>query len=231
MILLKIIFLKMPVPVSRVYIYQSFSPPQATWLSKSGLLARPMAAICLLGLWGIGIPAAQASLANPDANLYTNIESRYQSTSFEQFFATIQSGADSNLTPASNTDFASIASAALPGVGGTNSSDDKGRKLLGGAMIASGIVVALFVGAVIVAANRNANCCTHETPPPPPPPPPPTPPTPPKCPVDCTPPPETPPETPPTPAPAPLPLLGVGLSLAWSRKFRNRMTKVPRQLA
>jgi hypothetical protein len=25
--------------------------------------------------------------------------------------------------------------------------------------------------------------------------------------------------------------LGVGLSLAWSRKFRNRMTKVPRQLA
>jgi len=207
MILLEIIFLKMPVPVSRVYIYQSSSPPQATWLSKSGLLARPMAAICLLGLWGIGIPAAQASLANPDANLYTNIESRYQSTSFEQFFATIQSGADSNLTPASNTDFASIASAAVPGVGGTNSSDDKGHKLLGGAMITSGIVVALFAGAVIVAANRNTNCCccTSKVPPPS--------------------------KTPPTPAPAPLPLFGVGLTLAWSRKFRNRMTKVPRQLA
>jgi len=212
----------MPVPVSRVYIYQSSSPPQATWLSKSGLLARPMAAICLLGLWGIGIPAAQASLANPDANLYTNIESRYQSTSFEQFFATIQSGADSNLTPASNTDFASIASAAVPGVGGTNSSDDKGHKLLGGAMIASGIVVALFAGTVIVAANRNTNCCccTSKVPPPPsktPPPP------------SKTPPPPS--NTPPTPAPAPLPLFGVGLTLAWSRKFRNRMTKVPRQLA
>jgi len=225
MILLEIIFLKMPVPVSRVYIYQSFSPPpQATWLSKSGLLARPMAAICLLGLWGIGIPAAQASLANPDANLYTNIESRYQSTSFEQFFATIQSGADSNLTPASNTDFGSIASAAVPGVGGTNSSDDKGHKLLGGAMIASGIVVALFAGAVIVAANRNTNCCSEsvsKVPPPPPPPP--------ECTDHC--PPETPPEIPLLPAPAPLPLFGVGLTLAWSRKFRNRMAKVPRQLA
>ena len=217
-------FLKMPVPVSRVYIHQSSSPPQVASSANSRNLVSPLAAICLLGLWGIGIPAAQASLANPDANLYTNLESRYQSTSSEQFFATIQSGTDSSLTPASNLDFASIASAAVPGDRGTNSSDDKGRKLLfGGAAITSGIVVALFAGAVIVAANRDTNCCE------------------PQCTDNCKP-PDTPPEKIckkpdcctddcPISAPAPLPLFGVGLTLAWSRKFRNRMAKVPRQLA
>jgi len=212
----------MPVPVSRVYIHLSSSPQQVASSANSRNLVSPIAAICLLGLWGIGIPAAQASLANPDANLYTNIESRYQSTSSEQFFATIQSGTDSSLTPASNLDFASIASAAVPGDRGTNSSDDKGRKLLfGGAAITSGIVVALFAGAVIVAANRDANCCSIE----------------PKCKDNCTPPKEfckkqdccT--DDCPISAPAPLPLFGVGLTLAWSRKFRNRMAKVPRQLA